>query len=93
MPSIVKAVNKRCPVFLDGGFRTGADILKALALGADMVFIGRPVLWGLASGGEKGVYKCLKILEDELKRAMMFCGCTKIEDIDESIVIERQIQI
>lgn len=90
LPSIVKVVNKRCPVFVDGGFRTGAEILIALALGADMVFVGRPPLWGLASYGEEGAYAVLRILQDELKRAMMLCGCSKLSDINKSIVIERK---
>jgi isopentenyl diphosphate isomerase/L-lactate dehydrogenase-like FMN-dependent dehydrogenase len=53
-------------VYFDGGVRTGADVLKALALGADLVWIGRPVLWALAAGGQKGVETMLRILNDEL---------------------------
>lgn len=89
LPSIVKAVRKRCPVFVDGGFRTGSDVLKALALGADMVFVGRPALWGLASFGEAGVRRVLEILREELKKSMMLCGCTKLSDINENIVFNR----
>lgn len=89
LPAIVAAVNKRCPVFVDSGFRTGADILKALALGADMVFVGRPPLMGLAAYGEEGAYKALKLLQDELRRAMMLCGCTKLSDINSSIIQRR----
>lgn len=90
LPSIVKVVNKRCPVFVDGGFRTGAEILIALSLGADMVFVGRPPLWGLAGYGEEGAFAVLKILKDELKRAMMLCGCSKLSDLNNNIVIERK---
>lgn len=90
LPAIVKVVAKRCPVFVDGGFRTGADILVALALGADMVFVGRPPLWGLASYGEEGAYAVLRILQDELRRAMMLCGCNKLSDINKNIVLERR---
>lgn len=92
LPSIVKTVNKRVPIFVDGGFRTGADILKALALGADMVFIGRPILWGLATAGENGIYRALEILEDELRRAMMLCGCKNISDIGPHVVVQRNSQ-
>lgn len=90
LPSIVNVVRKRCPIFVDGGFRTGAEVLIALALGADMVFVGRSPLWGLASYGEEGAYAVLKILQDELKRAMMLCGCSKLSDINKNIVIERK---
>lgn len=89
LPSIVKQVNKRCPVFVDGGFRTGSDILKALALGADMVFVGRPPLWGLASHGEDGVYRAMNMLREELIKAMMLTGCSKLSDITKDIVYER----
>lgn len=89
LPAIVRVVNKRCPVFIDGGFRTGADILKALALGADMVFMGRPPLWALASFGEAGVYRAMQILQEELVKAMMLCGCTKLSDISRNLILER----
>jgi (S)-2-hydroxy-acid oxidase len=89
LPAIVRAVNKRCPVLVDGGFRTGAEVLKALALGADMVFVGRSPLMGLASYGEEGVYRVLMMLKDELQRAMMLCGCNKLSDINRNIILER----
>lgn len=89
LPSIVRVVNKRCPVFVDGGFRTGTDILKGLALGADMVFVGRAALYGLASSGEDGVYRALKLLQEELTRAMMLCGCSKLSDISRKIILDR----
>lgn len=92
LADIVATVDKRCPVFVDGGFRTGADILKALALGADMVFVGRPALYGLASFGELGVAKVLKILQDELRKAMMLCGCSQLADINRSLIYERRSQ-
>ena len=59
---------------MDGGFRSGTDILKALALGADFVFLGRPVLYGLAVGGSEGVRVLLERLETELEMAMKHCG-------------------
>lgn len=89
LPSIVKVVNKRCPIFIDGGFLTGNDVLKALALGADMVFIGRPIVYSLAAFGEEGVYTALNLLKDELRRAMMLCGCSKLTDINEEIILTR----
>jgi (S)-2-hydroxy-acid oxidase len=68
-------------VYFDGGVRRGADILKALALGATAVFLGRAILWGLAAGGQKGVERVLEILNEELKEAMMMAGCSSIEDV------------
>lgn len=66
------------PVFFDGGVRRGSDILKALALGADNVFIGRALLWGLAAAGQKGVEDVVRILNEELKEAMLATGCMNI---------------
>ena len=63
-------------VYMDGGVRQGTDVLKALAMGARAVFIGRPVLWGLAYNGQEGVERVLQIFRDELKTAMMLSGYT-----------------
>jgi isopentenyl diphosphate isomerase/L-lactate dehydrogenase-like FMN-dependent dehydrogenase len=71
---------------MDGGIRRGTDILKALALGARAVLIGRPVIWGLAVDGEAGVYGVLRILEEELRLAMMLAGRPAISRIDRSLV-------
>jgi (S)-2-hydroxy-acid oxidase len=79
LPDIVRAVGNRCEVYLDGGVMRGTDVLKAVALGARAVFIGRPVLWGLAHAGEEGVSRVLQLMKDELNLAMMLSGCTKIE--------------
>eukprot|EP00271_Cylindrocystis_brebissonii_P013184 TRINITY_DN32815_c0_g1_i1.p1 TRINITY_DN32815_c0_g1~~TRINITY_DN32815_c0_g1_i1.p1 ORF type:complete len:373 (+),score=99.13 TRINITY_DN32815_c0_g1_i1:129-1247(+) len=81
LEEVVHAVEGRVPVFLDGGVRRGTDVLKALALGAKGVFVGRPVLWGLATAGEAGVKKVLQMLHDELELAMALAGCTKVADI------------
>lgn len=89
LPAIVQVVKKRCPVFVDGGFTTGTDVLKALALGADMVFLGRPILYSLAVGGQSGVSLALEMIRDELKTAMALCGCTKLSDITQDIVKDR----
>ena len=68
------AVEGQVEVYMDGGVRQGSDVLKVLALGARAVFIGRPVLWGLAYNGEEGVEKVFKVLKNELKTAMMLSG-------------------
>ena len=83
LPEVVKAVAGRCEVYVDGGFRTGTDILKALAMGARGVFVGRPVLWGLTVGGEDGVRKVLQILRKELDNCMALSGCCRITDIQQ----------
>ncbi|CAF1523795.1 unnamed protein product [Adineta ricciae] len=84
LPDVIKAVsneNRQIDVFVDGGVRRGTDILKAIALGAKAVLIGRPVLWGLAVDGTQGVYNILEILKKEFRLAMMLCGCQTIDDI------------
>lgn len=90
LPEVAKAVRGRCEVYLDGGIRTGTDILKAIALGAKAVFVGRPILWGLSHSGEKGVKKILEILKKEFDLAMALSGCTSIEDIKPSLVVRRE---
>ncbi|XP_050029026.3 2-Hydroxyacid oxidase 1-like [Dermacentor andersoni] len=74
LASIVRAVRGRCEVYMDGGVRKGTDVVKALALGARAVFIGRPVIWGLAYDGENGVNKVLSIYSTELERALALMG-------------------
>jgi (S)-2-hydroxy-acid oxidase len=86
LPEIVRAVAGRCEVYLDGGVSRGTDILKALALGARAVFVGRPVLWGLAHSGEEGVYKAIGQLKDEFELAMRLSGCVTLSDIKPSLV-------
>lgn len=93
LPEIARTVGKRCPIFIDGGFRTGTEVLKALALGATMVFIGRPTLWGLAMDGERGAKRVLDLLDDELRRAMMLCGCKSLTEIDKSLVVNTKLQL
>ena len=75
------------PLWFDGGVRNGQDVLKALALGADLVWIGRPVLWGLACEGQKGVENVLRILNEELKEAMLRCGCYSLKDVREKGIV------
>jgi 4-hydroxymandelate oxidase len=89
LPGVVAAVDGRCPVLLDGGVRRGTDVLKALALGATAVLVGRPVLWGLAVGGEEGVERVLTILQHELSAAMALAGCATLADIGQDLVRRR----
>ncbi|XP_030195101.1 2-Hydroxyacid oxidase 1 isoform X1 [Gadus morhua] len=86
LEEVVQAVRGRCEVYLDGGVRRGTDVLKALALGARAVFVGRPVLWGLACEGEKGVIDVLTLLKDELRLAMALAGCRSTAEISRSTV-------
>jgi 4-hydroxymandelate oxidase len=86
LAEVVKAVDGRAEVLLDGGIRRGTDILKALALGAKAVLVGRPVLWGLAVAGEAGVAHVIEILRDELDVAMALSGCASVEKIDSSLL-------
>mmetsp|Transcript_14315 Transcript_14315/g.24359 ORF Transcript_14315/g.24359 Transcript_14315/m.24359 type:complete len:150 (-) Transcript_14315:85-534(-) len=78
---------RRAPIWFDGGIRHGSDILKALALGADLVWIGRPVLWALGCEGQKGVENVIRKLNEELKEAMIQCGCYSLEDIKKNKII------
>lgn len=86
LPEIVDAVGRHCEVYLDGGIRRGTDILKAIALGARAVLVGRPTLWGLAVNGEDGVKDILDILRAELELAMRLAGCPLLERIDRSLL-------
>lgn len=81
LPEVVTEIGGRIPVLVDGGFRRGTDVFKALALGAKAVGIGRPFLWGLGAFGQAGVDRVLEILQGELKLVMGNCGTEKIEDI------------
>ncbi|MEU6018291.1 alpha-hydroxy acid oxidase [Streptomyces sp. NPDC047515] len=80
LPGVVDAVADRCPVLLDSGVRSGTDVLKALALGAAGVLLGRPALWGLAAGGEAGVRRVLTLLREELETALALAGCVTPAD-------------
>ena len=81
LAEVVSAVGGRIPVMVDGGFRRGRDVFKALALGASAVGIGRPYLWGLASLGQEGVERVLEMITAELQLAMMTTGTLSIADI------------
>jgi isopentenyl diphosphate isomerase/L-lactate dehydrogenase-like FMN-dependent dehydrogenase len=86
LPGIVEAVGGKAPVLIDGSFRRGSDVLKALALGAKAVLLGRPVMWGLAAYGADGVQKVLELLQTELARDMAMCGRPTLKSIDPAIV-------
>ncbi|KAE9418765.1 hypothetical protein Angca_006715, partial [Angiostrongylus cantonensis] len=81
LPEVVRAVLGRVPVFIDGGIRNGRDIFKSIALGANGVFVGRPILWGLSVDGSQGVAKVMKILQDEFVHTMQLAGCRSINEI------------
>jgi isopentenyl diphosphate isomerase/L-lactate dehydrogenase-like FMN-dependent dehydrogenase len=83
---VVEAVRDLCEVYVDGGIRRGSDVVKAIALGARAVLVGRPILWGLAVNGEQGAAHVLEILRRELDEAMLLCGCTALSDIDRSLL-------
>ncbi len=86
LPEVAEAVEGRCEIYVDGGIRRGTDVLKALALGARAVFIGRPTLWGLAVNGSEGVRDVLEILHAELELAMALSGRPTLASIDRSLV-------
>lgn len=88
LPEVVEAVRGKIPVHVDGGIRHGTDVFKALALGADFVWVGRPALWGLAYKGEEGVALMLKLLGDEFKLCMSLAGVTKVEDISREYLVK-----
>lgn len=86
LPEVIAAVDGKCEVYLDGGIRRGTDILKALALGARTVFIGRPIIWGLAVDGANGVRHVLELLRTELTTAMALAGYARVDEIERALV-------
>jgi L-lactate dehydrogenase (cytochrome) len=87
LPAIADAVGSRIEVWMDGGIRSGQDVLKAVALGAKGTLIGRAFLYGLGAYGETGVTRCLEIIANELDLTMAFCGRTNIRDVDRGILL------
>jgi L-lactate dehydrogenase (cytochrome) len=87
LPAIAAAVGSKIEVHMDGGIRSGQDVLKAWALGARGTYIGRAFVYGLGALGEAGVTKCLEIIHKELDLTMAFCGRTKIQDVDRNILL------
>ena len=86
LPAVAAEVGERLTVLVDGGFRRGSDVLKALALGADGVMIGRPTLYGLAAGGQPGVAHALGLLRTEMERTLMLLGCRNLGEIGRHLV-------
>ena len=87
LPDIVDAVGSRIEVHMDGGVRSGQHVLKAVALGARGVYIGRAMLYGLGAMGQEGVERALEIIRNELDLSMAFCGRTNIRDVDRGILL------
>jgi glycolate oxidase len=90
LPEIARVVNGKARIVLDGGVQRGSDILKAVALGADVVALGRLQGWGLAAGGEAGIVRMLQILEDELVSTMGLIGVTSISQLTPKYVCKAE---
>lgn len=86
LPEVAEAAGDKLDVLIDGGIRRGTDVIKAVALGAKAVLIGRPVIWGLAAGGENGVKSVLEILRNEFDLAMALCGCDSVKKITKDLI-------
>ncbi|HVA88084.1 MAG TPA: alpha-hydroxy acid oxidase [Candidatus Saccharimonadales bacterium] len=93
LPDVVEAADGRLEVYLDGGVRRGTDVLKALALGARAVLLGRAIPWGLATGGEDGVVRMVELIRGELESVMGLTGATTVDRIDRSIVARLAVEI
>jgi len=93
LPEVVGEAGNRVPVFVDGGFRRGTDVFKALALGAKAIGVGRPFLWGLGAFGQAGVDRVIEILQGELKLVMGNCGTRTVADINRSYVVSPDLKI
>jgi 4-hydroxymandelate oxidase len=91
LPAVVEAVGGSCEVMVDSGFRTGMDILRALALGARGVLVGRPLLWALAVAGAEGATKLLSLLQDELRDAMILSGCPDVHAAGQLNVVNGRV--
>jgi 4-hydroxymandelate oxidase len=87
LPRVAEAVGGKVPVLVDGGVRRGTDVIKALALGARAVLVGRPILWGLATDGEEGAFRVLEMLKAEFDLAMALCGVRGVSEINRGLVM------
>lgn len=87
LPEVLDAVGDRVEVYVDGGIRRGTDVLKAVALGARAVLIGRPVIWALATGGGDGVQELLEWFQADLARAMALCGAARLSELEPDLVV------
>jgi isopentenyl diphosphate isomerase/L-lactate dehydrogenase-like FMN-dependent dehydrogenase len=90
LPEVIEGTRGRIPVLVDGGVRRGTDVIKALALGAKAVGVGRPYLWGLSAFGQQGVEKVIDILRAELELSMRQCGKTSIAKIDKTTIATKR---
>ena len=86
LPEIVPAVHGRAEIIVDGGFCRGTDVIKAIALGADMVCVGRLYGFGMAAAGRDGIYRVLELLQDEITRCMGLAGVNRLRELDPSYV-------
>jgi 4-hydroxymandelate oxidase len=86
LPDVIDAVAGRAEVYVDGGIRSGTDVAKAVAFGARAVFTGRPVLWGLAIGGEQGAAHVLTVLADQFAKTMAFCGAARVDELTRDLL-------
>ena len=89
LPEIVDAVGGQLEILTDGGIRRGTDVLKAVALGAQAALIGRPVFWGLGTGGAAGLAAMVELIRGELISAMALTGATRISDVGRHVVVRR----
>jgi isopentenyl diphosphate isomerase/L-lactate dehydrogenase-like FMN-dependent dehydrogenase len=88
LPEVIDAVGGQIPVLVDGGFRRGTDVFKALAIGARAVGIGRPYIWGLSAFGQAGVERVLEILRAELALTMRQCGTASVAQITTTSILK-----
>jgi 4-hydroxymandelate oxidase len=86
LPSIADGVGGKVPILIDGSIRLGSDVVKALALGAQAVLLGRPVLWGLAAYGAEGVQSVVELIQSEFARDMAMCGKVNVKAVDRTVV-------
>ena len=86
LPDVIRSVPKTLPVFIDGGFRRGTDVLKAIALGAKLVFMGRPQLYGAAVAGTEGIAKVVDILRSEIDRDLALLGCKDLGEVSPDLL-------
>ncbi|XP_063973722.1 uncharacterized protein LOC135160747 [Diachasmimorpha longicaudata] len=91
LPEIVKAIDGKIEVYLDGGVRTGTEVFKALALGAKMVFLGRPILWGLTHAGEEGAIAVLELMRKEIRESLALAGCRSLKEVTRDMVVHESV--
>ena len=93
LPEVIDAIGAEMPVFVDGGFRRGSDVFKALALGARAVGIGRPYIWGLTAFGQEGVERVLEILRAELTLTMRSCGVASTRQLTRDFILRNGVRL